>query len=816
VTDPAGSVTRLERLPDGALTRVVDPTGVVTRFTTDKAGLPVAVQNAFGDVTAVVRDSAGRVRQLTDPAGAVTSFEWNADGLMLSRSGPDGARTQWQHDADGRLLREINPVGATMVYEPGPLGTLLSRTSPDGVRHTFTYDSEMRLREILNPSGASWRYEYDGAGRLVHETDFIGRTLAYRYDPNGRLTSRTTGAGQQIGLEFDRAGRLATRRTPEGDFRYDYNTDGTLASLTGPGSTLAFQYDHSGRMLAETIDGRTTRYSYDAAGRRLSRTTPSGAESTWSYDQSGRPVGLATGSGSLSFVFDTAGREIERHFGREAWLSHQYDAAGRPVQQLLSSGAGAGAGSSDDLLSREWIWRQDGVPTEIRDSVRGTRQIGSDAAGRVTTVSAAGWSETYAYDVFGNVASQGAPGAAGTPGTPDAATDALAAPADDHGPALADRTLIRRHGRTHLDHDAAGRLVRTVRRTLDGRRQIWEYTWDSADRLVQVATPDRGTWRYTYDPIGRRTAKYRLAEDGTATDEITFSWDGVRLAEQSTLDADGVATTLTWDYDPGTFRPAAQRRRTGPAGGSQDEVDEAFWGIVTDLVGTPTELVGADGHVAWQTTASLWGRTTSTVADPGVDCPLRFPGQYHDPETGLYYNLQRYYDPDTAGYLSPDPWGVTPSPNDHAYVGNPFTSIDPLGLYESIALGLSKKGELAKWADANGHHNYMDLERDDALASVRNFANERPDKDIHIVLDGFRMHSGKAGTLQEVFEDFYKRGHISQPWLTTQREMNIVGESIRLENREWSTLHFWHNGVEVTDQMVKPDFTALRAAAEKL
>ncbi|MDT3400675.1 RHS repeat-associated core domain-containing protein [Streptomyces sp. B1866] len=63
-----------------------------------------------------------------------------------------------------------------------------------------------------------------------------------------------------------------------------------------------------------------------------------------------------------------------------------------------------------------------------------------------------------------------------------------------------------------------------------------------------------------------------------------------------------------------------------------------------------------------------------------TDCPLRFPGQYHDPETGLHYNHHRYYDPETARYISPDPLGLQPAPNHHAYVDNPLGDIDPHGL----------------------------------------------------------------------------------------------------------------------------------------
>ncbi|MGG1929223.1 RHS repeat-associated core domain-containing protein [Enterobacter soli] len=46
------------------------------------------------------------------------------------------------------------------------------------------------------------------------------------------------------------------------------------------------------------------------------------------------------------------------------------------------------------------------------------------------------------------------------------------------------------------------------------------------------------------------------------------------------------------------------------------------------------------------------------VDTAGINQPLRFQGQYHDAESGLYYNRHRYYDPGVGRYLSPDPVGL--------------------------------------------------------------------------------------------------------------------------------------------------------------
>ncbi|MBS2545380.1 hypothetical protein KGQ19_00710 [Catenulispora sp. NL8] len=236
-------------------------------------------------------------------------------------------------------------------------------------------------------------------------------------------------------------------------------------------------------------------------------------------------------------------------------------------------------------------------------------------------------------------------------------------------------------------------------------------------RHIEADTPDAGTWRYSYGPMGRRTAKHRIGDYGGAVERTLFSWDGPRLVEEHSTGANGAITTLTWDYDPGTFRPAAQRRRAlaADADAEQDAYDEAFHAIITDLVGTPAELVTPDGDIAWHSSTTIWGHTTEFSVDAGLHCPRRFPGQYHDDETGLHYNLYRYYNPDTAAYLTPDPLGLDPAPNDHAYVPNPLTWIDPLGL----ACGEDGEGDVAdgpsedmtqvgRWMSPEEHQSMID------------------------------------------------------------------------------------------------------------
>jgi RHS repeat-associated protein len=70
-----------------------------------------------------------------------------------------------------------------------------------------------------------------------------------------------------------------------------------------------------------------------------------------------------------------------------------------------------------------------------------------------------------------------------------------------------------------------------------------------------------------------------------------------------------------------------------------------------------------------------------------VNFTLRYPGQVFDEETGLSYNLHRYYDAATGRYIQADPIGLAGGWNRFGYVGgDPLNAIDPDGLNAVVAL----------------------------------------------------------------------------------------------------------------------------------
>ncbi|WP_336113370.1 putative T7SS-secreted protein [Streptomyces sp. PTD9-10] len=658
VTDPAGHTTHCAYDDAGRLTSVTDALGDTTRVECDVAGLVVAVTDPSGATTRTERNGLGRPVRVTDPTGGATRLDWNADGWLARRTGPGGATESWTYDGEGNCLTHTDAAGGVSSYEYTHFDLPLATTRPDGGRHEFEHDNDLRLTRVTNPQGLTWSYEYDAVGNIVSETDFDGRTLTYRVDPAGRLTERADALGGTISFERDPLGQVLRKNVDGRVTTYAYDRAGRLLEAVGPDSELRYQYDRRGQVKTELVDGQPLVHSYDALGRRVRRTTPTGHVTSYAYASDGLPLRLTTGGRRVDFTHDAAGRELARVFGDALTMTSAWDEAGRLAAQHVTAGARA-------VNSRAYAYRADGHLLSVSDRLAGTRTFDLDPMGRVTAVHAQGWTERYAYDDAGNQMSASWPDR--HPGS------------EATGERVYSGTSITRAGGVRFEHDALGRVTLRQKTRLSRKPDSWRYEWDTENRLTSVTTPDGTRWRYRYDPLGRRTAKQRLADGGeSVAEEVRFTWDGLTLCEQTSHRPDAPHTVaLTWDHRD--VVPLAQTERILTADTRQEEVDRRFFAIATDLVGTPTELVDETGDIAWRTRSTLWG-TTAWSRDSGAYTPLRFPGQYYDPETGLHYNCFRHYDPETGRYTSPDPLGLAPAPNPVGYVANPFAGCDPLGL----------------------------------------------------------------------------------------------------------------------------------------
>ncbi|OXM49394.1 rhs protein [Amycolatopsis thailandensis] len=655
VTRPDDTVVLVNRSEDGAVDGLVADEGDHTRYRAYPDGLgpdprqdPVGVSGGItidtgpesDDPGTEDHDLFGRPRSVPHGRGRAR-IGWTVEGLRAWRVGSLSERQSWRYDSEGNEIEHVDPSGRATRREYGPFDMLTAEIDPAGGRTQYAYDTELRPATVTNPAGLTWTYEYDPAGRLVRQTDFDGRPTTYAYDAAGQLVRSVDPAGRATEYGYDLIGNLVRIRTDDAETTYAYDVVGELVRADDGESVVEFERDENGRTVRTVTDGLEVIFEYDSAQGAISRRTPSGATSVWSFDKEERPSALSTADHLVEYAYDTEGRPIDRRVDGGARLRQQFDADDRIVGQTLTDATGT------VLRHREFARSADGDLTAIRDAAGG-ESFGRDAAGRITTHLVDGVREDVAYDRAGKVVQW--------------ATTNVAYP--EAGQRTYERNTVTSAGVVRYEHDVSGR--RTARHEGD---RIWRYEWDARNRLTGLTTPDGRRWRYRYDPLGRRTAKELLGPDGQVVEEVRFVWDGNALIEQAHTGPSGVTVT-TWERRPDTEEPVTQ---TDQAAGSV-----RFQAFVNDSIGTPTDLLDPVGIPNWSGRWTLWGLPLPGTPFPGT--PLRFPGQYLDAESGLHYNLHRYFDPATARYLSQDPLGLPAGPDPAGYPHDPTSGSDPLGL----------------------------------------------------------------------------------------------------------------------------------------
>ncbi|MFD2471558.1 RHS repeat-associated core domain-containing protein [Amycolatopsis silviterrae] len=690
-TDPLGNVTLSEWDRYGNLLRRVDPLGRVTEYTYADDGTPLTITRPDGslaelehdgtelaaitvhgngrswqrrydqpgsalevpeffasepetDDPAAELDQFGRPRSAPEAGGGRTQLGWTVDGKPASRIGVRRERAMWRYDREGNEIEHVDELGRVTRREYGPFDVVTAVVDPSGARTSYTYDTELRLTSVTDPLHRTWTYTYDPLGRLVAQTDFDGRTRTYSYDAAGQPIRVTEPDGSVTENGYDLLGNRIEVRGPHRTVRYAYDPVGNVVRVESADSVVEFDRDLYGRVVREAIDGVEVRFSYDERGQTIRRRTPSGAESVWTFDEEDRPVSLTTAGHTVRYRLDDEGRVLARDTDGTSTLQQAFGPRGLVTAQQVSRG-------TTPVQRRGLEYYADGSLAAVQDSVAGKTAFTRDPAGRVVTVSSPAGGEELRYNPAGELTAW-----SGSPGL-------------------------------SADYDSLGRRIRH-REVHPGGVRVWEYAW-TGDLLTGLRTPDGAQWRYRYDPLGRRIAKERLLADGSVAESTRFVWDGFVLIEQEHTDPAGVRRTTTWERRPGSDEPVTQLER-GPGG-------DRFASVVTDAIGTPTDLIDEHGGLAWTARRSLWGR----VQPGGI--PLQFPGQYADAESGLHYNVFRYYDPAAARYLSQDPLGLEGGPNPVAYVPDPFAAYDPLGL-EGCGKGKGKATDPPP-ADSTAKHN---------------------------------------------------------------------------------------------------------------
>ncbi|MBB3909370.1 RHS repeat-associated core domain-containing protein [Anoxybacteroides rupiense] len=212
-------------------------------------------------------------------------------------------------------------------------------------------------------------------------------------------------------------------------------------------------------------------------------------------------------------------------------------------------------------------------------------------------------------------------------------------------------------------YDDAGNLLKDDR---------YQYTWDGEGRLLSVKDVNGNTVAsFTYRPDGLRETKtvngvtYHYHYDGS---------DLIRVTDDS--------GQTVWAFTWANGKPNTVTNANG----------DTFY-YVTNYRGDVVRIIDENGATVANYSYDPWGKVLSVSENAAVaGQPIGYAGYYYDRETKLYYLQARYYDPETARFISrdPDPGDKDDPITQNAYTyanDNPVMLVDPDGNY-AIAVGV--------------------------------------------------------------------------------------------------------------------------------
>jgi RHS repeat-associated protein len=315
--------------------------------------------------------------------------------------------------------------------------------------------------------------------------------------------------------------------------------------------------------------------------------------------------------------------------------------------------------------------------TTYGNTVTGTNTFDND--GRLLTITYAKANTTLAKYTYthGNAGllasatpSSGAPGTAATYAyDPNARLQSTAGPTSPNKWVYdaADR-LTTQPDATTLTYDDANQLTASTPTSAPAT----SYSDDNRGNRTRATTTAAST-AYGYDQANHLTT----VTTGGTTWTYGYDGDGVRASRQVNSSA---ATTFTWDPTTSLLlTDGGTAYLYGPDGAPIEQIRS----------GTPTYLHGDQlsstvlitnqaGAVADTYTYDPYGKVTAHSGTTATQ--LQYNGQYSDPETGLLYLRARYYDANTAQFLTRDPIEANTG-HPYSYAGDdPLDNVDPLGL----------------------------------------------------------------------------------------------------------------------------------------
>jgi RHS repeat-associated protein len=667
----AGSTTSFEHDAIGQITKVTRGDGSWLQYTWSAARRLSEIANNLGESVEYDYDTMGNrtAQRLKDASNTLTqqqSWVYDELGRLLRSIGAANQTTQFGYDLNDNPTLSTTPKQHSTTSSYDALDRLVSSTDPLNGVSAFSYDAQDNLIQVTDPRGVVTQYEYDGLGNLTKQISPDSGTTLYNHDAAGNVISKTDARGVVTTYTYDALNRMTHKRypaTPVLNVQYFYDMTangnhgvGRLTAIQDSSGVLGYDYDAHGNLIGQIRSVEVVNtdhysglgYEYDASNRLVKIKYPVGFSVLYVRNTVGQvsKVQLQVGNYAPSTVADQIeympfGPLKSLTWANGIGLTRTYDQDYRLTHQQVATWASTYNYDANSNIE------------SLLSSLSGNHTYNYDALDRLTSEQKDDLQQSYTYDAVGNRLSKTSMPILGGSSQPSS-TVALNYSATSN--------RLTEIAGFPVSSDVVGNI------TQDRPARQMEY--DQQNRLSRVKNGGITVAEYRYNALGQRTHKI------TSTGITTFLYDhSGQLLEEAHYSLGGQLQTSQY-YAWLEGLPLAGITVIHGTNGSASS--EPFF-LHFDHLGAPRVATNSNPQIVWRWISDAYGVGD---ASGSLTINLRFPGQYYDSESGLYYNYFRDYDPETGRYVESDPIGLKGGLNTYGYVGgNPLSLSDPKGLW---------------------------------------------------------------------------------------------------------------------------------------
>ncbi len=571
------------------------------------------------------------------PNQSITTNEYLA-GFVRQVTNPRNKVTQFAFQAfdaptEDQITRISAPEGVTISIARDLFGKPLSinrgGNSATATRSYF-YDGYQRLCKTIEPETGATVQAYDLAGNVAWRGSGLTLSNAPGCDQSSVPDAR------KVSFDYDARNRLTSTTYGDGSpgIARSYTADGQLAQIRSSYRVWTYGY-YNRRLLASE---QYTLGEEPAPGR--------GWMFNWRLDAHGNVDQLTDPWGAMAYEPNALGQPTKVS-GYASYVTHHPN--GAVASYTLNNGTTHSL--TQNVRGLPWVSQDSGVVhdrtsydangnvaaiEDLQENVS-TRSMGYDGLDRLTAANGSWGAGIYTYDTLDNLRSSTVGGRSLTHNID--ANNRLSSLTGSQSISIGydlNGNVTSRGGQT-FNFDMGNRM-----QSAPGKVNL--HIYDGHGRRSQSAMTDGTSRLYAYGMQGKLLFSHRSDQGHTRY---------VYLGDKLIAETQESATNYSH----------------------------------TDALGSPVAKTNSIGSLISRTRYEPYGATVAGSTNP---TSIGFTGHVNEPETGLVYMQQRYYDPIAGRFLSVDPVVTDQKTGDHFnrynYAdNNPYKFVDPDGRNPVIA-----------------------------------------------------------------------------------------------------------------------------------